>query len=219
MMNSIKVFLVSHDGMFRDALRSALEQHAPIDVVGDGGNVAAESVARSEASVVVVDVTSDTSTGIPVDPRGLLDSTEHVSIVVIGRSEDEAEVIRLLAEGAQGFVSRESRVAVLADAIRAVARGETVMSPGLSSRVLSHMRRMSRRLVVGQRAESDTLTPREVELLEMVARGMTNQQVASNSGLSESTVKNHLHSAFGKLGASSRSQAVTEALRRGIVKL
>jgi DNA-binding NarL/FixJ family response regulator len=144
----------------------------------------------------------------------LLIADDHPAVVRDGlrgmvASEPDLEVVSAIEAGATGFLLKDAPRAELFRAVRAAARGETVLAPEVATRLGGRLRRPS----------AQPLTQRELQVLELVARGATNREVAARLQVSEATVKTHLVHAFGKLGVSDRTAAVTAALERRLIRL
>ena len=126
---------------------------------------------------------------------------------VLTTYETDADILRAVEAGAAGYLLKDATAAELAEAVRAAARGETVLAPSVAARLVNHVRRPLR----------ESLSARETEVLALVARGRTNAEIGRALFISEATVKTHLLRAFGKLGVSDRTAAVTTAIERGLL--
>ena len=130
-----------------------------------------------------------------------------VHVLVLTTYDDDSDILRAVEAGAKGYLLKDTPREVLTDAVRAAARGETVLAPPIAARL---MRRLSR-------PAGESLTAREVEVLRAVARGRTNAQIGRELSIGEATVKTHLLRAFAKLGVDDRTHAVTVAMHRGLL--
>jgi len=137
--------------------------------------------------------------------RRILRQSPSTRVIVLTASMDEARMVGALRAGAAGYVRKDAQPEALLDAIRAVARGKTYIDPSVA-----------RRVIVGA-GPRDDLTGREVEVLRAIGLGQTNKQIAEQLGVTEETVKTHVASLLAKLEVDNRTQAVVEAIRRGIV--
>ncbi len=135
----------------------------------------------------------------------ILAADPSARVVVLTTYETDADILRAVEAGAAGYLLKDAPPADVANAIRAAARGETVLAPSVAARLVSRVRRPQR----------ESLSAREVEVLRLVARGLTNAEIGRRLYISEATVKTHLLRLFGKLGVSDRTAAVTTALERG----
>ncbi|MFI6349250.1 response regulator [Streptomyces sp. NPDC050560] len=203
----IRVLLVDDHPVVREGLRGILGAEDGIDVVGEAGSAAA---AVTEArvhrpDVVLMDLRMPEGDGVQAT-RDLLALDPDCRVVVLTTYENDADILRAVEAGATGYLLKDAGRGELAGAIRAAARGETVLAPSVAARLVSRMR-----------GAPAGLTPREIEVLRLVGAGRTNADIGRELFISEATVKTHLLRTFEKLGVSDRTAAVTAALRRGIL--
>jgi DNA-binding NarL/FixJ family response regulator len=171
------------------------------------GLVVIEAVAlarNGRYDVILMDLRMPGTDGVDAIGR-LMAGDPGTRIVVLTTYETDADILRAVEAGAAGYPLKDSPRAEVANAIRGAARGETVPAPSVAARLVTRVRRPQR----------DSLSAREVEVLQLVARGMTNADIGQRLFISEATVKTHLLRAFGKLGVSDRTAAVTTAIQRG----
>jgi DNA-binding NarL/FixJ family response regulator len=202
----IKVLLVDDHPVVREGLRGMLASESDLEVVAEASG-AAEAVAavrKHEPDVVLMDLRMPGADGVEATAR-VLAQRPATRVVVLTTYETDSDILRAVEAGAAGYLLKDTSRQELAQAIRAAARGETVLAPSVAAKLVSRMR-----------APVD-LSPREIEVLRLVARGHTNAEIGRELFISEATVKTHLLRAFGKLGVSDRTAAVTSALRRGIL--
>ena len=140
--------------------------------------------------------------------REIKDSQPDVQVLVLTTYDSDADILPAIEAGATGYLLKDASREELYSAVRATANGESVLAPGVAARLLGRMR-----------APSEQLSGRELEVLELVAEGNSNSEIASRLHISQATVKSHLIHIFGKLGVSDRTAAVTVALKRGILRL
>ncbi len=208
-MAMIRVFILDDHEIVRNGLRQTLERHEDIEVVGEAG-LAAEALRRIAAlrpTVAVLDGRLPDGSGIDVCREVRSQFPEIACLILTSYDDDEALFSAIMA-GAAGYVLKEIRGNDLVGAIRSVARGESLLSPSVTSRVLSRLREGP--------AEDPVLAllnPREREVLGLIAEGLTNRQIAGRVHLSEKTVKNYVSSILDKLGLSSRTQAAVIAYK------
>jgi DNA-binding NarL/FixJ family response regulator len=209
---TIRVLLVDDHPVVRAGLRGMLAAEPDIEVAGEAGSgpeaVAAVRAASEQARyhVVLMDLRMPGGDGVAATSR-IVASDGGVRVLVLTTYEGDADILRAVEAGATGYLLKDATPAELADAIRAAARGETVLAPLVAERLVSHMRRPPR----------ESLSARETEVLARVARGATNAEIGRELFISEATVKTHLLRAFGKLGVGDRTAAVTTAIERGIL--
>jgi DNA-binding NarL/FixJ family response regulator len=204
----IRVMLVDDHPVVREGLRGMLEAEADLSVVGEAGS-GEEAVAQARvlaADVILMDLRMRGLDGVGATER-IIAETPGARIVVLTTYETDADILRAVEAGASGYLLKDASRADLANAIRAAARGETVLAPSVAGRLVNQVRRPA----------TQTLSGREVEVLGLVAKGLTNADIGRALHISEATVKTHLLRTFGKLGVSDRTAAVTTAMALGML--
>ncbi|MBB2911789.1 DNA-binding NarL/FixJ family response regulator [Streptosporangium becharense] len=208
---SIRVLVVDDHPLFRHGLRALLEQVGGTQVVGEAGTGdEAVSLALSlDPDVVLMDLVMPGTSGIEAT-RQLIDRRPELGVLVLTMSEDDGSVFAALRAGARGYVLKGTGGGDLIAAVQAVARGEAVYGPAVARRI--------RRFLTGttQATPFPELTPREREVLDLLASGRTNAEIARTLFISHKTVKNHLTSVFAKLQVADRAQAMLRARRAGL---
>lgn len=214
MSRGISVILVDDHVLFRQALRHLLETVPDIRVVAEAsdGSAVERLVERHQPDVVVMDVSMPAIDGITA--TGILrDRYPNLGIIVLTMFAEDAQVIRAIRAGADGYLLKNIESSRVVDAIRAVARGESIIDPELASKVITEFRRLSD----DDATNIAGLTDREISLLQLVATGLSNKEIATELGLAESTVKNRLSILFQKLDVKDRTQAAIYAMTHGLV--
>ncbi len=204
----IRVLLVDDHPVVREGLRGMLEAEADLTVVGEAGS-GEEAVVRAravEADVILMDLRMRELDGVGATER-ILAENARAKVVVLTTYETDADILRAVEAGACGYLLKDASRADLANAIRAAARGETVLAPAVAGRLVNQVRRPA----------AQSLSAREVEVLALVAKGRTNAEIGRALHISEATVKTHLLRTFGKLGVSDRTAAVTTAMSLGLL--
>jgi DNA-binding NarL/FixJ family response regulator len=216
----IKVLLADDEALVRSGVRWMLETVGDLEVVGeaaDGGEAVDLAVAR-RPDVVLMDIRMPRLDGIAATRRLLATMGDAAPRVIVLTTFDfEKNVYEALRAGASGFLLKDSEPERLVDGIRTVARGEALLAPAVTRRLIEHFTATPRRHTAMRGALVD-LTERELELLALLARGLSNAELAERVGLTEATVKSHLSSTFSKLGLKSRIQAVVLAYETGLVE-
>ena len=215
MRRGISVLLVDDHVLFRQALRHLLETEQDIRVVGEAsdGSQVEQLVDESRPDVVVMDISMPAIDGIAAT-KILRDKYSSLGIIILTMFAEDSQVIRAIRAGADGYLLKNIESGKVVDAIRAVARGESVVDPELATKVLNEFRRLSD---VDGYNNIAGLTEREVSMLQLVANGLSNKEIASELGLAESTVKNRLSILFQKLNVKDRTQAAIYAMTHGLV--
>ncbi|CAN5815879.1 response regulator transcription factor [soil metagenome] len=215
MRRGISVLLVDDHVLFRQALRHLLETEQDIRIVGEAsdGSQVEQLVEDERPDVVVMDISMPAIDGIAAT-QILRDKYPSLGIIVLTMFAEDSQVIRAIRAGADGYLLKNIESSKVVDAIRAVARGESVVDPELATKVLNEFRRLSD---VDGHNNIAGMTEREISLLQLVANGMSNKEIATELGLAESTVKNRLSILFQKLDVKDRTQAAIYAMTHGLV--
>ncbi|MEX0625289.1 MAG: response regulator transcription factor [Chloroflexota bacterium] len=220
-----RIVIVDGHTLFRRGVRNILELEADMEVVGEAGNgrEAITTIQELTPDVVLMDLTLPTPNGIETTQR-VKRELPHTAIIVLAPNEDEDQLFEAIRAGAAAYVLKDIDPTDLIAIIRRVRAGEYLINdkvfskPAVASRVLKEFRELA---VYGADAQPifAPLSPREVEILDNIAQGMTNKQVAYALGISEQTVKNHMSSILRKLSVNDRTQAVVYAMRQGWIKI
>ncbi|WP_269799823.1 response regulator [Pseudofrankia saprophytica] len=206
-MEKITVFILDDHEIVRNGLRRTLERHDDIEVVGEAGLVA-EALRRIPAltpNVAILDGRLPDGSGIDVC-REIRSQYPGVACLILTSFDDDDALFSAIMAGAAGYVLKEIRGTDLVGAIRTVASGQSLLSPSVTQRVLARLREGPK-----QDPVLAELSPREREILGLVAEGLTNRQIGTRIHLSEKTVKNYVSSILDKLGLTSRTQAAVLA--------
>lgn len=215
---TIKVMLVDDHMVVREGLKSLLANEEGIAVVGEAasGEEALEVAARVQPEVVVMDLRLKGMQGTEAT-SALIQNFPEIKVVVLSMYDEEEMVMRALKAGAIGFTLKRASLAELVRAIRAAAQGEAYLDPAITKRVVERLQKSGTRGqggFGGDRAEQ--LTPREVEVLRLVAQGLTNAEIARRLYISVKTVQAHRASLMRKLGAHDRVDLVKYAIKAGL---
>ena len=210
MTEHIRILIADDHPVVRDGLRAMLATQPDMELVGEAatGTQAVASARALRPDVVLMDLQMPQLDG-PAAIAALRQQAPEVRVLVLTTFGTDADITRAIDAGATGYLLKDAPREQLFAAIRAAARGEAVLSPSVATRVLGHMRAPA----------EEALSPRELEILQAVARGLSNRDIGRQLYVSEATVKTHLLRIFGKLGVDDRTAAVTVALERGIIRL
>ncbi len=213
MSEKIRVLLADDHAVVRQGIRRFLEEADDIEVVAEAANgrEALERVREHRPDVAVVDIRMPEMSGVEVTRR-IRERYPQIRVLILTAYDDDPYVFALLQAGADGYVLKTASGDELVQAVRTVYQGQSALSPEIATKVV-------RQAVTGKPATAadqvEPLTPRELDVLRLAAKGLTNKAIGHQLGISHRTVQGHLASIYGKLGVSSRTEAVTEALRRG----
>ena len=213
----IRVLLVDDDALMRAGLEAILSSDAAVRVVGEAsdGRIAVEQVRRLQPDVVLMDIRMPDVDGIAAT-REVVAVSPDVRVVILTTFEDDDYIFGALTAGASGFLLKRTSPEQLLEALRAVAAGDSLLSPSVTRRVIDRMAALpSGEALLDRRVEQ--LTAREREVLEQLARGLSNAEIAAALVIEESTVKTHVKRVLMKLGLRDRVQAVIFAYESGLV--
>ncbi len=206
MTSPVNVFLLDDHEIVRRGIADLLEHEEGISVVGEAGVAAgaAAAILTSGATVAVLDGRLPDGSGIDVC-RDVKSERPDLGCLILTSYDDDEAVLAAVLAGANGYVLKEVRATSLVDAIRRVSAGETLLDPAVIDRVLTRVRAANPvSPLVG-------LTPRETEILALIARGMSNREIGARLFLAEKTVKNYVSAILSKLGMQRRTQAAVLA--------
>jgi two-component system NarL family response regulator len=213
-----RVLVADDQAVFRKGLSVVLEDEADIEVVAEAGD-GAEAVAaadRLHPDVVLMDVRMPQLSGIEATRR-IREMVPTVQILMLTVSDDEDDLYEAIRAGANGYLLKEVSIEEVPEAIRAVTRGESRISPNMASKLLTEFKVLADRADQRQETPAPSLTARELDVLKLVARGMSNREVGDALYISENTVKNHVRSILEKLHLHTRMEAAMYAVRQRIV--
>jgi DNA-binding NarL/FixJ family response regulator len=220
-----KILLVDDHALFRVGMRNILEREPDFDVVGDAEDArsALDAAIETSPDIILMDLSLPSPGGIETTQR-IKRELPSTGIIVLAVEEDEEALFDAIKAGAAAFILKDVGPDDLVTIIRRVGQGEYLINdkvfskPAVASRVLKEFRELA---VYGQEAAPifAPLSPREVEILDNIAQGMTNKQVAYALSISEQTVKNHMSSILRKLSVNDRTQAVVYAMRQGWIRM
>ena len=214
MSEPIRVILADDHPLVRQGIRLFLEEADDVVVVAEAtdGSEAVRLVEEHLPDVAVLDIQMPGLSGIEAT-RQIKARFPQVRVLILTAYDEEPYVLALLQAGASGYLLKSADADELVRAVRAVHRGESALSPQAAARVVRQIQ--SKQAF----AQVETLTSRETEVLRLAAQGLTNIAIGHELGISARTVQGHLANIYGKLEVQSRTEAVTEALRRGWITL
>lgn len=216
-MEPIRIVLADDHWLMRDETRRILEQYPDLRVVGEAedGQQALELVERLQPDVVILDIRMPKLNGIEV-VLGMKEHSPDTKALILTAYDDDDYILALMEAGALGYLLKTARANELTDAVRRVHQGETVLHPAIAAKVALFW---ARNRDSTRQEFSEQLSPREREVLHLVAKGLRNKTIADKLSISVRTVEGHFSSLLAKLGFSSRVEAVLYAISQNIVTL
>ena len=210
---SIKILVADDHPLFRKGIIYMLSSQANMEVVGEAndGFEALELTKEKMPDLILMDIQMPNCNGLEAT-RLIMQEMPYVKIVMLTFSDDDRSLFEAIKSGAQGYLLKDLEPEDLAEMLRGVFRGEAPISRTTASRILREFNRQSRNESVGAK----DLTPREIEMLRLVASGASNQEIAEALTITEHTVKNHLRNILDKLHLKNRVQAAVFAVREGL---
>jgi DNA-binding NarL/FixJ family response regulator len=204
----IRILLVDDHPVVRHGLRGMLDAEADLSVVGEAssGDEGVTRAAELVPDIVLMDLRMPGGDGVEATGR-ILARLPRTRVMVLTTYESDRDILRAIEAGACGYLLKDASPAQLAEAVRAAARGETVLAPSVASTLVRQMRSPA----------PPALSAREAEVLRLVARGLTNADVARQLYIAEATVKTHLLRIFNKLDVADRTAAVTTAMSHDLI--
>ena len=204
----IRIVLVDDHPVVRHGLRGMLDAEPDLSVVGEAGSgdAGVTLAAAVRPDIVLMDLRMPDGDGVSATER-ILKTVPGARVIVLTTYESDRDILRAIEAGACGYLLKDTSPAELADAVRAAARGETVLAPSVASTLVRQVRQPA----------PPALSARESEVLRLVASGLTNAEIGKQLFISEATVKTHLLRVFNKLDVADRTAAVTTAMRHGLL--
>ncbi|HEY6751497.1 MAG TPA: response regulator transcription factor [Rubrobacteraceae bacterium] len=207
---SVRILVTDDHPVVRAGLSGMLSGEPDFEVVGEAqnGKEAVAFVGERKPDVVLMDLRMPEMDGVTAIQH-IKSNYPDVHILVLTTYESDADILRAIETGATGYLLKDTPREELFGAIRMVAQGQSPLAPGVAARLMQRVRN----------PEEEGLSTREIEVLELVAHGTSNKEIAKQLWVSETTVKSHMLHIFDKLSVTDRTAAVTEALKRGIIRL
>jgi DNA-binding NarL/FixJ family response regulator len=214
----IRVLVVDDQELFRRGLTMLLSVEDDIEVIGEAsdGSAAATMAASTAPDVILMDVRMPKLTGIEACVA-MKDAAPHARIIMLTASDEEADLYEAVKNGASGYLLKDSSIDEVAQAVRVVADGQSLISPSMAIKLLDEFKQMSRS--DRNTVPTPRLTERELEVLRLVAQGLNNREIAKQLFISENTVKNHVRNILEKLQLHSRMEAVMYAVREKLLDI
>ncbi|MBR3632559.1 MAG: response regulator transcription factor [Elusimicrobiaceae bacterium] len=210
----VKVLIADDQTLFREGIRDVLNSEKWIEVIGeaaDGLEVVAQAK-KLKPDVVLMDIKLPKLDGIAAT-RKIREAVPEVNVLMLSSFEDEAHVLDAIQAGANGYLSKMLPAAELVNAIKTFTTEGLMIPQQLMGKLLSGLRNMG----PGNAPSQATLTKTEIKVMDLLGKGLSNKELAKALDCSVKTIKNHLNSAFHKLGVSSRTEAVVKAIEKGLI--
>ncbi|MFC1909279.1 response regulator [Chloroflexota bacterium] len=217
-MGKIKILIADDHAVVREGTRQILEQEPDLDVVAEAadGEEAVRLAGSSKPDVAIIDIAMPNVDGIEATKQ-IKALYPAIAVLILTAYDDDQFVFGLLEAGAAGYLLKSVRGRELVEAVRRVYAGESVLHPSIARKVLNRFVPTPNKLA--EQKCSEVLSEREMEVLKLATRGLSNQEIASELYLSLRTVQAHLGHIFNKLQVSSRTEAVVRALKEGWITL
>jgi two-component system NarL family response regulator len=217
----IRVLIVDDHALFRRGLEMVLAEEPDIDLVGEAsdGAEAVEKAGEALPDVVLMDIRMPKSSGIEA-ARAMKEVAPSAKIVMLTISDEEEDLFEAIRAGASGYLLKDIPYDEVADVVRAVHGGQSLINPSMAAKLLTEFAALAKRDEEErtQQVPAPKLTDREMEVLRLVARGMNNRDIAKELFISENTVKNHVRNILEKLQIHSRMEAVMIAVREKLIE-
>ena len=217
MSEPLRVLLVDDHVLFRKGVEAVLATRAEFEVVGEAstGHEAVEMARQTTPDVILMDIAMPECSGLEAT-REIKREMPGIKILILTVSEDDRDLFEAIKCGAQGYLVKNLKAHLLFDTLDALARGEMPLSAVMATKILHEFQQPAG--ASGPSPEAvEPLTPREIEVLELIVEGQSNKEIAEALVISESTVKNHLRNILEKLHLRNRIQAAVYAVRQGLV--
>jgi len=215
MKDAIKILIVDDHPIVRQGLAAVLEQEDDFIVVGQAAD-GVEAVERARAlapNIILMDLQMPRMDGVEAITQ-ILGGGMETGIIILTTYDTDDYIFRGIEAGARGYLLKDSPPEDVIKAIRTVSQGESLIQPRVATRLLDRLGQLSR-----PPAPESTLSQREVEVLQLLATGAANKQIASELSIGRSTVKTHIVRIFNKLGVNGRTEAVTEGVKKKLIQL
>ena len=218
MQSKTRIIIADDHPLLRESLRQALSNQKDMEVIGEAsdGEDAINLASELEPDIVVMDIMMPKLDGIEASRR-IKKVDPSIAILVLTAYDDDNYVLGLLEAGAAGYVLKSARGEHIVEAIRSIRAGECVLHPKIIEKLLK--RAMSKSPEISESSVNELLSERETEMLKLLATGMNNKQIAEKLCLSLRTVKAHMSNIFTKMNVASRSEALVESLKSGLITL
>ena len=217
-MAKIRIMIVDDHPIVREGLVAVLRRDEDFEIVGEApdGRAAVKRALSLKPDLILMDLRMPEMSGVEAMQK-IRAADPNIKFLVLTTYDTDEHIVGALEAGASGYLLKDAPREDLFNAIRTVARGEALLQPRVAARLIQHMTGQTAKAQAS--AGEEELSPREIEVLQLVARGQANKEIAAQLTITEATVKTHLAHIFQKLAVNDRTEAVTAALQRGIIRL
>jgi two-component system response regulator DegU len=217
-MSTIKIMIVDDHPLLRQGLKQILSLHPEFEIIGEAqhGDEVIETALSLHPDVILMDINLPGKNGIELTGE-LKEKIPEARVLVLTVDSEQLHVHKIIKAGALGYLLKDVNIDILAEAIKAIARGDAYIQPCLLSKLLSEFRQLMIDEQPSMPADQFGLTQRELEIINYIACGQTNKEIAEKLFISEKTVKNHVSSILRKMGLDDRTQVAIYAYKRGLV--
>ncbi len=222
--NKIQIFIISQQSLFIRALEHTFSELPDLVILGTTGvnNDVLKAIDNLPPDVALLDLDGPTDAALDLAKR-IKARSPNIGVITLTSNPDDNQLFAALKAQAVAYLSKEATADQMVETIRRVARGEHPINESLTNRpkLAEHVLQQFQELSSRSEAEAfiSPLTPREIEILQFIAKGYLNKQIAAELGISEQTIKNHVTSILRKLNANARTEAVVVAIKQGLIKL
>jgi len=222
--NKIQVFIISQQSLFLQALEHSFSETEDITIIGTTSvnSEVLKAIDNLPPDVALLDLDGPSESGLDL-ARKIKQRSPNIGVVLLTSNPDDNQLFLALKAQAVAYLNKEVTAQQLIEIIRRVAKGEHPINESLTSRpkIAEHVLQQFQELTSRSEAEPfiSPLTPREIEILQYIAKGYLNKQIAAELGISEQTIKNHVTSILRKLNANARTEAVVVAIKQGLIKI
>ncbi len=213
-MGKIRIVIADDHAVVRQGTRSLLEREEDLEVVGEAGDgeQAVKLIEQLKPDVAIIDISMPKLNGVEVT-RQVKPRCPSTAVLILTAYDDDEYVFALLEAGAAGYLLKDGDAREVVGAVRAVYAGESVLHPAIARKVISRLKSPENK--PGREKPATDLSEREMQVLKLAARGLSNRDIANELVISLRTVQGHLGSIFNKLGVGSRTEAIFQAAKRG----
>jgi two-component system, NarL family, response regulator DegU len=222
--NKVQIFIISQQSLFIHALEHAFTEAPDIVVLGTTGinNDVLKAIDNLPPDVALLDLDGATESGLDLAKK-IKSRSPNIGVIILTSNSDDNQLFAALKAQAVAYLNKEATADQIIETVRRVSRGEHPINESLTNRpkLAEHVLQQFQELSSKSEAEAfiSPLTPREIEILEFIAKGYLNKQIAAELGISEQTIKNHVTSILRKLNANARTEAVVVAIKQGLIKI